>query len=290
MNARLLRTAVSLLVIVTVGGGPLAADELIGFTEPFRTVEISAGEPGVISRIEVEPGESVKPGQPLLSLDTSVLEATLAMAKQKASSAGSIEAARAELDLRSERMQQVVKLRQRGHATQHELARAQTDVDIARARLKLAFEEQALNSLDCKRIEAQISRRHITSPYAGVISELHREMGESLVVTDPRIVTLVQLDQLRARFAAHPTHAAKLKVGEKVQLSIPSEKREVEGRISRISPVIDAKSGTLEIQVVVENAKLELRSGARCMLAVEGDGTEQPVAGNRSTRTRYTGK
>lgn len=176
------RHFVFLMLIVAILPSTLITDELVGFTEPFRTVEISAGEPGVIATIDVEPGNPVNAGQPLLSLDTSVLDATLAMAKQKAASSGGIDAAKAELSLRHERLQQVTQLRQRGHATQHELARAQADVDIAKARLKLAFEEQALNTLDCKRIEAQISRLKINSPYKGVISEIHREMGKSLVL------------------------------------------------------------------------------------------------------------
>ncbi len=59
---------------------PLAthAGTVEGFTEPFRTIDISAvGEPGLIVRINATEGQPVKRGQVLVEFDARVLQAAL---------------------------------------------------------------------------------------------------------------------------------------------------------------------------------------------------------------------
>jgi len=275
MSLRARRFAIGIVLFSVLGLSANAQDFVEGFTEPYLTVDVSVGEPGVVRRVEVKPGESVHSGQILVELDSTVLSATLAIAKEKAEGSGSVEAAEAEMRLRQERLMQISQLRQRGHATQREYTRAETDATISLARLKLAREEKRLNKLDCERIQAQIAQRQVSSPFDGVVAEVHREVGESLPLADPRIVTLVQLDKLRTRFSASPEVAASLKPNQKVQVTLTQSDKKIDAVVERISPVIDAKSGTLEVHVVIDNKKQKLRSGTRCLLEVESS-NEQP--------------
>ncbi len=264
-----LRTIATSLFLFTSLAIPSMADTVEGFTEPFRKVDVSADESGVITSIDVEPGQVVARGDTLFSLDTSILQATLAMAQQRAGASGAVDAARAELTLRRERLEQIKTLRERGHATQREFSRAETDVKIAVARLKLVEEELLLNQLDCKRIEAQIARRRIRSPLDAVVAEVHREVGEANLITEPRIITLVQLHKLRVRFPVTPEHITQLSEDQVVALSLPDVNKKVPGRIQRIAPVLDAKSGTLEVNIVIKNENGKLRSGTRCLLRLK---------------------
>lgn len=273
MYISLRRLAAPLLLCVVYNSNPVSAEVIEGFTEPYRTVDVSIGEPGVVQSVGVVPGQNVREGDPLVSLDTSVLEATLQVAKKKAESQGTYDSARAELQLREERLNQILLLRQRGHATQREFTRANADVEIARARVRAATEEQAISKLDCKRIQAQLARRRVSSPFTGVIAEVHREVGESIMVTDPRVVTLVQLDRLRTRFSATPHQASQLRIGQNVKVKLGDATEKLSAKVERISPVVDAKSGTVEVHVVLDNARRELRSGIRCLLEVDGPDT-----------------
>lgn len=281
-----LRTIATSLFLFASLSIPTVADTVEGFTEPFRKVDVSAGEPGVITSIDVEPGQIVARGDKLLSLDTSVLEATLAMARQRAGASGAVDAARAELALRQERLEQIKTLRERGHTTHRELSRAQTDVKIAVARLTLMEEELLLNQLDCKRIEAQIARRKIRSPLDAVVAEVHREVGEANLVTEPRIITLVQLKKLRVRFSVTPEQTLQLSEEQVVELSLPDVNKKVPGRIQHIAPVLDAKSGTLEINIVINNENGKLRSGTRCLLRLKS----RSPAGLTSTSNKRRGR
>ena len=59
----------------------LCASNVDGFTEPYRTINVSAAEQGVITTLFVKEGDTVHEGQLLATLDTDVLEATLEIAK-----------------------------------------------------------------------------------------------------------------------------------------------------------------------------------------------------------------
>lgn len=271
------------LVCFTVALVPkLSAETIEAFTEPYQEVELAAGDSGIISEVLVKPGDSIKEGQLLVSLDNRVLRATLSVAEKKASVRGAYDAAKAELKLRQERLQQIHLLRQRGHATQRELSRTQTDADVAEARVRQAEDELALAELDCQRIKAQIAQRQIVSPFEGVITELHRKVGEPTLVTEPRIVTLSQLDRLRVKFSATPNQVAKLKEDQTLQLALAATNERIEGKIERISQTIDAKSGTVEVHVVINNDRDQVRSGARCLLELETDHTDESITQNAS--------
>ena len=56
MYESLRRIATSLFLFTSLSM-PTVADTVEGFMEPFRKVDVSAGEPGVITSIDVEPGQ-----------------------------------------------------------------------------------------------------------------------------------------------------------------------------------------------------------------------------------------
>ena len=242
------------------------AEDVEGFTEPYREIELAAGEPGVLTEVRVQEGSRVAQDELIAALDTDVLQATWELARERSVSDGALQATQAELDLRQTQLDQLRTLRDRGHATQRELERAETDLRIAKARLLMAQEELRMHVLEMKRIETQIAHRQIRSPIDGVVSEVFKEAGEAFVANDPRVATIVQLDPLRARFSTSPAGAAAVSPGESVSLLLPDTQQQLEGRVETISPVMDARSGTVQVVVLIDNSSGEIRSGARCLL------------------------
>ncbi len=194
------RTVFLYMILGVLSRTGIAEQRFEGFTEPYRKIELAVGESGVLSAVHVKAGSRVREGQILAQLDTSVLERTLDIARQRSESLGSLRASQAELELRTKYWQQLTQLHDRGHATQREIDRAATDVKIAEARVAMAQEELALQRLECGRIETQIERRRLRSPINGIVSDVLRDEGESFFVNDPRILTVVQIDRLRGEF------------------------------------------------------------------------------------------
>jgi membrane fusion protein, multidrug efflux system len=190
---------------------------------------------------------------------------------------------RPELDLRAKHLAQLNTLRDRGHATQREVDRAVADFRVAEARLEMAQEELDLQRLECHRIETQISRRRIQSPIAGIVSQLYREVGESLASNDPRVATIVQLDRLRAKFPLNSMQIERLYPGQTVRVEIQGQQVAAKALVETIAPVMDAKSSTVEVTVAIANEDESLPSGVRCWLVLPS--TNPPAD---SSRTRYT--
>lgn len=257
--------------------GVASGETVEGFAEPFKTIEVvGAVEPGLIVSIGVKEGEVVEPGKVLASLENGVLEASLRIAHRRSQMRGRLEAALAELRMRGDRAEKLRQLRAQGHASAAELERAETDRAVAQAQVMLAEEEIELAALECQRIQAQIEQRIFRSPIQGVVAKIHREEGESLLINDPALMTLVQLDPLRVTFPVSSRSAGELKPGAKFPIEVPEIEATMTGTIERVSPVMDAKSGTVEIHFLVDNLDRGMRSGMRCLLRVGKESDDKP--------------
>ena len=242
-----------------------------GFTEPNRDIEVSVpGEPGLIMEIRVKEGQSVVEGEILAVLDTKVLDASLAVAKRRASQVGRIKAAQAEVALRRSRADKLRQMSERGNASPIEFKRAVTDYDVAKANLILAEEERDVNLLEVRRIEAQIEKARLRSPCDGVIVDVFKEAGESTQVSDSRLLQLVQLSVLRVEFPVSVSEAAKYSAGDRIDVMLPDTSQSAQAFVEVVSPVLDANSGTVKISCIIENADRSFRSGMRCLMPVEG--------------------
>jgi RND family efflux transporter MFP subunit len=244
--------------------------DIDGFTEPFRAIAVATAETGVVVAVEVRPGDSVQAGQLLARLDSDIHEALLKIAQQTMQSRGRIESAQAELDLRRQRLEKFEALRAKGHARQEELERARADVAIAEAQLHSAQEELLVRQLEYEKAKAQLERRSIRAPSAGVVTEVHKEAGEIVAPNDPVILKLVQLDPLLATFPVPIRQAGSLAKGNRVVVRLLNGRERVEGVVHFVSPVINAESGTLLVKVRLDNPEGRLHSGERCVLEPRG--------------------
>lgn len=254
---------------------PLQSDAgtVEGFAEAYRHIEVATGsDSGLITQVLVKEGNTVTANQIVATLDTSVLEASLAIAKRRSELDGRLEAASAELSMRRKRLEKLYQLRNRGHASPAEIDRAEADFDVSEAQVKLANEERELATLECSRIKAQIEQRRLRSPIDGVVVEVFREVGESTQISDPRLLTLVQLDPLRVKFPVSVDQSADFSEGDNVSLQLPEFNSAAQAVVEVVAPVLDAKSGTVQITCVIDNQDGNYRSGMRCLLEVRGEG------------------
>lgn len=252
------------VLLLTVASAASAA-EFEGFLEPNQVVDISAPFRDRIEALHVDDGAPVRTGQLLAELDSRVLKANLAAAREAAAFHGEIDAARALVTMRRNRLELLQELEKSGNARPREMISARTDLAMARARLQSALEAQRLKKLDVRVIEAKIEEKKLRSPLDGVVERVYKQQFELVGGADTEpLLTLVQLDPLLGRFHLPPAAARELKTGQKVQVRIGDTS--ATGTIDFISPVIDARSGTVSVHVRIPDPEHGLASGSRCHL------------------------
>ncbi len=258
----MLCTATCYLLPAGVAGG----SEFEGYTEPIRTIEVASDESGTVAEVLVRQGQRVRHGQPLLRLNCDVHRAQLELAKQQMAAQGRLDAARAEQEMTRQRLESIEALHATGHARQVELSRARKEHRVAQANLRSIQEDIVARQLEHDRLHTQIDRRTVRAPVDGIVTELHREVGEFVAPNKPEVATLVQLDTLLANFALLSNEAHLVKTGQSVPLYFFDSECETTGVVTYVSPVIDAESGTVLVKVRVDNSAGTLRSGSRCVV------------------------
>lgn len=244
-----------------------AEGQIDGFTEPFRSIELSSDEAGSIAELNVAEGDIVRADDPIARLDSRVQELQLEIAQHLATTTSQLVAAEETLKKRRAISSRLKSLQTEGHASESELIRSDMELAIAEAKYLSAKEEQAVREIERRRAEVQLLRRTVVAPFAGVVSKVHRREGEFLSPLHPEVVTIVQVDQLLATFSVPSPQVSMFEVGQEFKLELASG-RTVIGKVHLIGVEADAQSGTVEIKLVIENSDLRIRSGEMCTLNI----------------------
>lgn len=239
-----------------------------GFTEPVRLTDVAASEDGNIAVIHVRRGQRVQPGQVLVTLDKELLKAQASIARARSESTAAIDAARIRLRRARHRFDKIQQLRSAGLGSVEELDAAQSDVDLALTQLAEATDAASLNKLELDRIETALRKRDIVSPTPGVVTQIHREVGEFVSLAERVVVTVAKLDQLRIPIYVSGAQAARLKLAEELTVRFSSEIAQTIAIIDYISPVSDPGSGTVLVELLINNKNGARRSGIACAVAV----------------------
>lgn len=212
--------------------------------EAKRRADVYSKRVGICQEIFVEEGDSVREGDLLARLDDAESRLAYEQAAARLEKAKSDYGRAVELHgggLISEQVYQDL-------SVQHRLARA--DYGLAKKRLE---------------------DTSIVAPLSGVVTRRHVKLSDLVNTTQPlfRIVDLVDLE---AEVHIPEQDYAKVRAGQEAILRVDAfPDRSFPGRVTRKSPVIDAKSGTAGVTVSVRNPEAVLRPGmfVRVRIAVE---------------------
>lgn len=125
-------------------------------------------------------------------------------------------------------------------------------------RLKFEFEAQ---KAQFELAELELSYTDITAPITGVVSERMIKVGNTVNTQDP-VFVITLLDPLLATLHVPEREMARLEAGQQAALQADALGGErFEGRIARISPVVDADTGTFRVTVEVRDESGRLKPG-----------------------------
>ena len=235
--------------------------------EPYRTVTVRSPVTGVIDRIYVSRGSLVRRGEPLVRLDSSVEDAAANLALLKSQMRGALEAAEGRLLHAEKKVQRKSDLAASEFASVQDRDDAEEDAAVARADVLTAREARQLAGLEHAYEVAQRDLRLIRSPITGVVTDKAMNVGDLAQPGDSAgfILKLAEIDLLRVKVIMPLAYYPRVKTGERVEVT---PEKPMQGRypatVTAVDKVIDAASGTFQVQIDLPNPRDALPAGLRC--------------------------
>ncbi len=234
------------------------------FTEPVEQSIAASAEAGIVAESSVKEGDIVKVGDPLATLNRAVLLESLEIAQARAESTARLDAARSQLEMLTSQVEAVQSLVSGGHTSRFEVEQKQAEYHTIYAEFHAAQDELRLNKLEVDRIRAQVEDRVIKSPINGVVTEIHKQLGENLSSNEPQYATVVRVDELKVRFYLDADTMSSLSVGQQVRVLVGQDQDPSPATVTYVSPIIDPDSGLGRIDVKIDNRDLSIQSGIIC--------------------------
>jgi len=223
----------------------------VGSLSAVQGVTVAAELDGKIVQVDFEAGSAAKAGDVLVRQDTSVEEAMLRSAE------AGVELARVNLERTRELLAKAT------------VSQSQFDSDAATYK-------QAIAAAD--NIRATIAKKTIKAPFSGRLGIRLVNLGQSLKAGDA-IVSLQALDPIFVDFYLPQDQLRQIAAGLSVRLSGDAlASGSVEGKITAISPDVDAATRNVRVQATVANPGERLHPGMYVDVAVELPGADKVLA------------
>jgi RND family efflux transporter MFP subunit len=278
LPVRTMRAAVTSIPEVISANGELLAED---------SATIGVKVPGRVAKIHVDLGSQVTEGQVLAEIEKSDYEFRVRQAEAL------VQQTRARLGILGKATDDVVpeetaivrqaaaamkearfifqtteKLAREGIVSQIDLEKANVRKQGIEAAYESAVEEvmQLRAQLTERRAQLALARQNlndcvITAPFSGGITQRHASPGEYLTVNAP-VVTLVRQQPLRLRLEVPERSAAKVRIGQRIDVRLEGMATGSGGRVVRISPAMQAQSRSLIVEGEIPNEAGALRAGA----------------------------
>jgi RND family efflux transporter MFP subunit len=212
-----------------------------GITEPFLDVTLGLADAGIIHQQFFKEGAAVKKGDAILELDKKL--ETFEVTRRKAV-----------MDQDKMVYDSTLTLSQNTKSvSQEDLKKAEAEYNVATADYQIAVQ--------------QLADRQLVAPFAGSIVEILLRPGAAVAPYQP-LVRLV--DTSRCYFVGHVdgVAAVNLQLDEPVKIQVDGGWT-VAGKISFISPVVDAASGLVRVKAIFDNTDGRIRPGLAAKLFTE---------------------
>ena len=231
-----------------------------------QDVQISPKVTGFITQINVKEGQTVGAGQVLFVIDNVTYQATVRQAQ------AGLNTAQASLNTAKLNFENSKKLHENGVIGDFELQSATNQYEQAKAAMSQS--EASLASA-----KEMLSFCYVKSPAAGVVGTLPYKVG-ALVNTNTVLTTVSNNSSMEAYFSV--TEKEAMVISQTGLDKIPAVKLQLadgsiyglEGHVTKMSGVIDAATGSVQLIAAFQNPEKQLKSGATGTIIIPRQNTD----------------
>ena len=243
--------------VVTVGTSSADMQTVYPATiKGVQDVEIRPKASGFLTQINVKEGQTVGAGQLLFVIDNETYQAQVRQAQ------ATVNTATAQLNTLKLTYENSKQLHENNVIGDFELKSAQNNFESAKAQLAQA--QAALASA-----KEALSFCYVKSPAAGVVGTLPFKRG-ALVSASNALTTVSNISSMEVYFSMTEKDVLAMQRGGNDLSAMPAVKLQLsdgtiydqEGKVTKMSGVIDAATGTVQLIAVFPNPQKLLKSGA----------------------------
>lgn len=202
-----------------------------------RVSEISTEVVGLVEEVAVSQGDLVKKGDPLVRLNTEILEREIALTKTR------IE----QIELR---IKNTEKNYQRLERLYKSSGVSEKDYDDALYTYQDAGKEKQVVEDTLAKLMIQQRRSIITAPFSGVVLNKNVDSG-AWVMPGKLLVSIGSSSDLFVRAPIAEDHLRFIQLGEPVQVILNAFDRQVEGTVIALDPVADLKTKNIFLKIKI---------------------------------------
>jgi RND family efflux transporter MFP subunit len=275
---------------------------------------IGAKAPGRVTKLHVDLGSQVEPNQVMAEIERDDYELRVRQAEALVSQTrarlgildrpddniapeetATVRQAAAALKEARFIYQTTEKLAKEGVMSRIDLEKATVRLQGAEAAHQAATEEvmQLRAQLAERRTQVALARQNlgdclIRAPFAGAVTRRIAGLGEYLGVNAP-VVTIVRQHPLRLRLEVPERAAAKVRIGQRIDVRIEGGAETQSGRVVRLSPAFEAQSRSLLVEGEIPNEAGRLRPGSFAEATITVDPNAGGFAVPYSALTTFAG-
>ncbi|MFK7995511.1 MAG: efflux RND transporter periplasmic adaptor subunit [Granulosicoccus sp.] len=251
--------------------------------EPYVIADVGSSTQGIVSRLLADRGSTVKKGQAIAQLESSMEQAATEQAAARAEMLGELVTRKADLELARLDSDRFSDLFARGLAPAQQRDEAAAREKIADAALVQAQENHKLLVLELNRTRRVLEQRTIKSPVNGVVVNQLVFPGE--LVLDNPIMTVAQLDPLRVEVVLPSRLFGTIKPDGEAYVYTEIETEEpLLAHVDVVDPLLDSRSGTFGVRLLLSNTDLDVPAGQKCQVKFQAGEDGAGVPATRPTQ------
>lgn len=261
MNRRHAGAVVMLILTGALAGSDALAqtsatqETVTGFSRPWKKSKVAFPGVGIVNKIPVKEGDTIKEGQLLMNQLDSIEQKELEMLQMQARSTAKIKANEFDLGVKKIVLDRKQKQRATNSASEQELEEAMLNVNLAERNLEAAKEEKEQARVKAEAQEAKIAQMKLLAPFPGQIQRLSANLGEaSGPQSQDGALTLVDNSILWIDVPELATHRVEqLKLDQVLDVKLPQAKEWQKAKIIFFAPEADPGGQTRMFRLELPN-------------------------------------
>lgn len=211
-------------------------------------VKVFSKIPDRIEKFFVDEGDHVTRGEPIAQIYAATIEQAVRQAE-----AGLLATKAQEANLKVE-YDRAQRLFNENAMSKQQYDAVETQYEAVKAQVQQA--EAVVETA-----KSQLNDATVTAPISGIIGNRFYETGDMAAPTMP-LVSIVKMDRVKITFNATEEDLGKLSTGQKATIKVKSyPDRNFEGKVVKISPVLDPLTRMAEVEVLINNTQKLLKPG-----------------------------